>query len=281
MEIQASLEELLQRAPTDSEVAVLSNHELEEIFSYFEQSSLPRERLARLEWAYLPAFYDSSPPTLCRYLAQNPRFFVDAVTSGDTKADLSEAEQASARNAYRLLSKWRTLPGKREDGTVDGEFLKQWVNEARRLLREVHRIESGDGYIGRMFAASPAAPDGTWPCVEVRDLLETLQSAEIENGLHMQLYNDRGATSRGMLDGGDQERDLVARYREQAEQFIDRWPRTAAVLRELADDYEREARYLRKMPSGGDGFGKSRPREPNPRDSQGTGEAAASQGARV
>ncbi len=45
-----------------------------------------------------------------------------------------------------------------------------------------------------------------------------------------------------MLDGGDQERDLAAKYRKQSEQFIDRWPRTAAVLRSLTEDYEREAR---------------------------------------
>ncbi len=47
---------------------------------------------------------------------------------------------------------------------------------------------------------------------------------------------------RGMLDGGDQEFELATKYRKQADQFADRWPRTAAVLRGLAEDYEREAR---------------------------------------
>ena len=259
-ELMASgLEELLQCGPSDPEIGVLSNHELMEIFSYLERSSFPAERLARLEWAYLSAFeYDVSPPTLDRYLSQDPSFFVDVVSkvyrprhheaSGDN-APISEAEeepggaqQRIAINAYQLLAKWRTIPGKREDGTVNGEFLRWWVNEARDLLRKAHRLEVGDYHIGQVLASSPAAPDGTWPCVEVRELFETLQSARMESGLRTQLYNDGGVTMRGMLDGGDQERDLVTKYKEQAERFVDRWPRTAAILRDLADSYERDAR---------------------------------------
>ena len=253
-----ALEELLLRDPVDPEFRILSN--LREVFSYLEQSTLPAERIARLEWAYLPVFgYGSSPPTLCRYLAQDPSFFVEVLSRGyrpraseileegaasNGEVELSEAEQTIVSNAYRLLSNWRALPGKREDGTIDGDLLKQWVNEARKLLREAHRSEPGDNHIGMVLAASPADPDGTWPCVEVRNLLETLQSGEIENGLEVQLHRKRGATRRGMLDGGDQERDLVAKYKEQADQFADRWPRTAAILRRLANSYEREGRYF-------------------------------------
>jgi len=252
------LERLAQLDPADPETSTLSNHKLMSIFSHLGHSAVPTERLARLEWAYLLAFdYDSSPPTLCRHLAQDPSFFVEVISRvypetlrenaepcGKMEAEPGEAERAIARNAYQLLSRWRTLPGKREDGTLDGELLNQWVNVARRLLREARRLDAGDDHIGAMLALSPADPDGTWPCVEVRNLLETLQSTDIENGLQRQICNDRGATSRSMLDGGDQERDLVAKYREQAEQFADRWPRTAAILRNLADTYEHWARYF-------------------------------------
>jgi hypothetical protein len=94
-----------------------------------------------------------------------------------------------------------------------------------------------------MLASSPAAPDGIWPCVEVRDLLETLQVAKVEDGLRIRIHNNRDVTMRGMLDGGDQEFELAAKYRSQADQFADQWPRTAAVLRSLAEDYELEARH--------------------------------------
>lgn len=58
----------------------------------------------------------------------------------------------------------------------------------------------------------------------------------------MEVQNQRGVSSRGLTDGGEQERGLVRKYREQADAFADKWPRTAAILRRLADGYEREAR---------------------------------------
>jgi hypothetical protein len=122
-------------------------------------------------------------------------------------------------------------------------MLKRWVCEARQLLDAAHRLEVGDMYIGDVLASGPAAPDGVRPCIEVRDLLEALQSSNVEDGLRLRLHNNRGVTMRGMLDGGGQELELAAKYREQSEQLADQWPRTAAVLRGLAESYERVARH--------------------------------------
>ncbi|HEY2292829.1 MAG TPA: hypothetical protein VGM86_19175 [Thermoanaerobaculia bacterium] len=254
------LEELLRCDPSNSDFGVLSHADLVEVFSCLEQPSISIERLAKLEWAYLKIFnHHAGPPTLSRYLAQNPSFFVDVISrvyrprspqgheAEEAQAELEtstdEARESIARNAYQLLSGWRILPGTREDGTIDGEALKQWIYEARDLLGTAHRLEVGDIHIGSVLASSPPAPNGIWPCVEVRDVLEVLQSAEVESGLQMRIHNDRGVTMRGMLDGGGQELELAAKYREQSEQLADQWPRTAAVLRGLAGSYEQEARH--------------------------------------
>jgi hypothetical protein len=252
------LEDLLQRNSEDPEVLGLRNIDLRGVFSYLERSDLFTERLARLEWSYLEIFnHRSGPPTLSRYIAQAPSFFVELISrlyrprqedvvesdKSEPEVEADKTQEAIARNAYHLLSRWRVLPGVRADGTVDGKILSHWVDEARRLLHAVHRVVVGDLHIGNVLASSPAAPDGLWPCIETRDLLETLQNAKVEDGLRIQLHNDRGATSRGMLDGGDQELELAAKYRSAAEQLADQWPRTAAVLRSLAQDYEYEARH--------------------------------------
>jgi hypothetical protein len=255
------LEELLPRDAGDPEARVLSHYELVEIFGYLERSSLPRDRLARLEWSYLPALsHDANPATLNGYLAASPSFFVEVIsgvfpaslpeaseddetTKPKADAEPTERQQAAARNAYRLLSQWRLLPGRRQDGTVDGQALKDWMLEARRRLREQHRLIVGDIYLGKVLVSSPADPDGAWPCVEVRDLLEALQSRQVEEGLCTALFNRRGVTMRRMLDGGDQEQALAENYREQAKPFEDRWPRTAAVFRDLAEMYDSHARH--------------------------------------
>jgi hypothetical protein len=93
-----------------------------------------------------------------------------------------------------------------------------------------------------VLAACPPDAAGDWPCQPVRDLLERVESEEIERGFEGEIFASLGVTTRGVLDGGDQERDRARLYREQAERFYDRWPRTAKVLNEAADDFERAAR---------------------------------------
>lgn len=261
--VATGLEALLGR-DSGEELLQLSQYGLRNLFSYLEGVGFDEERLARLEWAYLPAFgYEPAPPTLSRYLAANPSFFVDVLSrafrpgdhddengdseegdgGGDEPADTEPDEQtiAIARNAYRLLSEWRTLPG-RDGDTVDEGALRDWVEHARAELKAARRLRVGDNFIGKLFASSPPDADGAWPCLAVRELLESIDSDEIEEGFGIEIFNSMGATSRGVLDGGDQERDKSAIYREQADRFVDRWPKTAALLRDAAETFERLAR---------------------------------------
>jgi hypothetical protein len=54
--------------------------------------------------------------------------------------------------------------------------------------------------------------------------------------------NQRGITTRSPQDGGEQERDLVTKYRGFAERCKVCWPRTSLVLRRIADRFELQAR---------------------------------------
>jgi hypothetical protein len=255
--------DLLLERPGDPDLHHLSQFGLRRLFDYLGRSGVDEGRLARLEWAYLPAFeFEPAPPTLSRHLATAPDFFVDIVCrvyrpgdDDDEKGEEedgeeeereedtepSEQERAIATNAYRLLSEWRTLPG--GDGkTVDYKTLQAWVDRARERLREEKRLRVGDLHIGHLLAASPPDRDGAWPCQAVRDVLERVQSPWIERGMETEMFNSMGVTSRGVLDGGEQERSRAAIYLEQAERFHDRWPRMAAVLRDAAERLESAAR---------------------------------------
>jgi hypothetical protein len=77
----------------------------------------------------------------------------------------------------------------------------------------------------------------------VRHAIERFASAEIEDGLQTQTYNNRGTSTRGVLDGS-QEHALAEHYRMLASRVRDEWPRTAAVLSSLSDSYESDARRL-------------------------------------
>ena len=86
-------------------------------------------------------------------------------------------------------------------------------------------------------------PDGAWPCQPVREVLDDLNSRDIGLGFVVGKRNLRGVTSRRAGEGGDQERQLVEEYRGYADKVIDKWPFTAKLLNDIADDYERKARW--------------------------------------
>jgi hypothetical protein len=208
-----------------------------------------RERIARLQWAFLPALgFEPKVQVLHRFLSSDPAFFVDVLIkvyrgkSCDDNDDESPERARIATNGYRLLSSWSTVPGLREDGSVDAQELRVWIDGALAGLDEAGRRDIGEIYIGQILACAPGESDGQWPPRTVRDLLEELQNERIEEGLITKTLNRRGMTTRSPQDGGVQEQDLAEKYRHEAEGFADEWPRTAAILRALARFYDHDAR---------------------------------------
>ena len=231
------------------EIGALQHWDFESVFALLEKGrdSVGVSRVAQLEWAYLAALgHDPTVPSLHEGLAKEPALFVQILSAiyrsdSDAETEVTEEQRERGMNAYRLLSSWRRVPGTNEDATLDPTAFADWVHAALALLDEAERRSVGRR-IGHVLAFAPSDPDGTWPCTPVRDLLEQLQSENVEQGLQTQMFNNRGVTSRDPEAGGGQERALAARYREMAEQTSDRWPRSAAILRSLANTYEHDAR---------------------------------------
>ncbi|MGH2530315.1 MAG: hypothetical protein ACRDH0_13420 [Actinomycetota bacterium] len=247
--IATGLENLLEQDAPD--VGRLDRHDILQLFEFLQSSELEWQRVARLEWSYASALdFEGRLTTLHRLMSEDPAFFVELISrvfraSDEPRDDDVEVPGETARiatNAYRVLSHWQRPPGLTSEGTIDGDLLNEWVERARELLAKARRLDIGDVHIGKVLAHSPPDEDGVWPSRAVRALLETLQNDKIEEGLQTNVHNQRGVTTRGLTEGGVQERDLVRKYREEAARLSDEWPRSAAILREIADDYEREAR---------------------------------------
>jgi hypothetical protein len=134
------------------------------------------------------------------------------------------------------------VPGSDEAGRIDGEVLSRWVRAARTGCMARGRQEVGDQKIGDILAASKAAEDGVWPPAPVRDVIEEIKSDELETGIRIGLVNRRGVTMRRPDEGGSLERALAARFRKDSKATALEWPRTAALLGKIAQEYEEDAR---------------------------------------
>lgn len=238
----------MNQRPGDGEIGQMTSHYLGELLDYLETSDVDDSVVARYEFNFFRLLEHSREPTvLTRILASDPDFFVELVklvyrAKDEPKREQSTAQSSVASHAYTVLSGWKGFPGRSHDGQIDASVLEDWVVRARLLLSESNRADVGDEVIGESFAYSPVGADGMWPAEPVRELIERIGSQELENGIVIGRLNSRGVTTRGVYNGGQQERDLAARYRDWSTAMTSRWPRTTRILRRISDRYERDAR---------------------------------------
>ena len=207
-----------------------------------------RARVARLEWRLMPALrhHVRPPTTLHRLLAEDPDFFVEVVSlvyraEHEAPKEVTPQDELRAECGHSVLTEWKTIPGHRDRGGVDGADLRQWLDRSLAALEQTGRARVGLEVIGQMLSASPHDPDGTWPCAPVREVIEDLKSPELERGFRVGVHNGRGVVMKDPSAGGAAERTLAEQYDGFAVAVRAGCPQTARMLRQIADSYRHEA----------------------------------------
>lgn len=257
--LQRLLQELLDMDEKNIRVGGMEEYYLGHVFNQlYQKNDLSIEEMAKLEWPFAPLFkdlkqYTSSPMALHRALQTDPQFFAQLITSiykrddrssDPTRGDITqEMAERRARVAHDVLNSWHLLPGIKDDGTLDEKELTDWIEAARKQCAETKHVTGCDVQIGFMLAHAPTDPDGTWPHIAVRNLIERLNNETVDRHIQNEIYNNRGVTTRGLNDGGKQERELAERYKKMSDAVKVKWPRTSAMLRGIAESYEYQAKY--------------------------------------
>ena len=223
-----------------------------------KNAGLTVEQKASLEFAYIDAL--SQPwrddektygvPNLEKFIERHPEFFVQAVvwtykrrTGGEDPKEWkvpSEKVQHFAARGHKLLDALVRIPCCEEAEDQRAPSLRKWIDEVRESCRELDRLGVADICIGKLLAHAPVGTDGVWPCEPVREVMEDIQSKSMMEGAHTGLYNSRGVAWRGV--GGQQERDLAAKYRGWANALQYSHPFVASeLLSGMVKTYEHEA----------------------------------------
>ena len=242
----------LARKGAESSESLLNGYEIAELFKRLDKDkSIPDEVVARLEILYMRLLeHDRPNMAIHREVCKSPSLFADLIgwlfRRSDGQAEEESDEQTRenrAHIAFDVFWHLHATPGQMADGSIDFEALESWVIEARRLCRDRGRESIGDQYIGQLLANAPKGSDGIWPCEPVRDLLDKYPSHHMGVGFAIGKQGLRGVTTRSLFDGGQQERSLTEQYRESAARITAKWPFTAKILRDIAEDYSQEARW--------------------------------------
>lgn len=231
----------------------LSAHDISVALQELDQrAGVTREEMARLEFLFISALHHSEHgiPNLEQQIAESPAIFVQAVAIVFKRTDDGQdppgwhnddpkKAAAAATAAFQVLEQIRRVPGTQTDGKIDTEVLRQWVTEARRLCAEHGRADIGDERVGQILSRAPSEESGLWPCRPVCEVMESVASEHLGRGFHVGVRNARGVHAR--QPGGDQERELAAKYRAWAHQLAHDYPYVASVLEDIASSYDRDA----------------------------------------
>lgn len=235
-----------------NQMGSMTSHDIGEIVEALQdRQDADCNRLLELEWHYLRLLrgpHGHPPKALQRKLANDPAFFVEVLSfCFKSQNENEEAREATdykvymAHQAYELLRHWEIVPGTKEDSSLDEEQLRSWCKEAQALASEAGRLEVCQSQIGQILAHSPGDDDGLWPCAATRHVMEEIATDRLASGFCCGVINSRGVVHRAQ--GGDQERELVKRYKGFAARIRFNSPFVANVLDSIAAHYENYARH--------------------------------------
>lgn len=230
-------------------------YEIEGIFEELnKRTDIDEGTCCELETLYLSLLTRAGTqvgvPHLQAELASNPEFFVQLLRwlyqpkDEDRRREEQEgclsAEQRKnvAERSYLMLEAWKKIPGMREDGTIDGDKLREWIDAARALARECDRLGVADSHIGQLLAKYPE-DSPNWPARTIFQVIEDINTEELKEGYSIGMWNKRGVTTRGAFDGGGIEHERAGYFGALASEYMCDYPNVSEVFRRLQDDYGR------------------------------------------
>ncbi len=241
-----------------NEEGKLDKYDIEQAFEALDAATdITVEALAAMEWKYaevLGRFGNGrGTKALHRQIVKDPSLFITmlklAYKHEDEHEQKKEKEgrdigviERQASHAFQVLRGLQIIPGAQTDGSINKKELMDWIDNARDLAAKAGRKAICDNTIGQILAHAPEGEDGAWPIVDVCEAMERTRSRELERGFRTGVFNKRGIFSRSSIEGGVKEYELASNFRQHAGALESKYPQIAAVLRELADGYEGDAR---------------------------------------
>jgi len=232
----------------------MDEYHIVELIKYLQTGpSVNQDDLFRVEWAYLPLLdgrRGATPRLLQNRLANDPGFFCEAIRLiyRSTKEDQAlkeptEESRTIATNAWRLLHEWKTPPGTDDTGTFCQERFSAWLKEVRALCTESGHLEVALITLGSVLIHTPADSSGLWIHRAVAAALNDREADDMRRGFRTGTFNSRGV--HWVDPTGKPERELAEQFQTKAEDVENAgFQRLAVTLRDLADDYDREARRI-------------------------------------
>ena len=246
---------LLEAITTEEPIHTLDAHYTAEVIKALQGNpEVNPEDLFSIEWAYLQLLTgpgnSGTPEFLEQKLAAEPDFFCELIrriyrskNEPEIKKETTEQEKAIATNAWHLFKEWKRIPGMDSDRNLSPQQFQKWLQEVKTKCKESGHFDVAMITLGGALIYSPSDPDGLWIHKTVAEALNSEDGEPLRRGYYLGIVNSRGTYC--VDPTGKPEKELAAKYRQQAEEVENnRYHRLAITLRSLADSYERDAERI-------------------------------------
>ena len=246
---------LLKAISSTETIYSVDGYEITEIIEALQNDPETNQNdLLSIEWAYLPLLTgpgkSGSPKLLEQKLASDPDFFCEVIrllyrSKKETKSNKEPTEQEKliAQNAWHLLRDWKTLPGKQVDGSFSADKFNKWLKNVKTKCEQSGHLNVALITIGEVMINYIPDPEGLWIHRALAQALDAEDAEKMRHGFEIGIFNSRGVYC--VDPTGKPEKELAAKYRQQAEEVENAgYYRLAITLRNLADSYEHEAERI-------------------------------------
>lgn len=236
------------------------SHSFENILEFlYSKNDYDEERGAKIEMKFhfiFKSYHSPKPQNIYKIISKNPSEYMAVICQmylpDDEKLREEELKQKSQNENsqlilkfnYHLLESFNSIPSLKLDGTLVREELNNWIGEVRVLAKNNHREEITDRCIGKLLAKYPIDISNTkgYP-IEIYDVIEEINSDNINSAFEMQISNNLGFTSRGAFEGGNIERHRAKFFDTLFEDTKIIYPNVSMIFRSLRDKYLRKGNW--------------------------------------
>lgn len=237
------------------------HHQFKNLLEFlYSRSDYDIERAAKIEMKFIFVFrggasYNTLPKNLYKLMSQKPEEYFGILSQvylpeeeGLREIELQKVKddpnfQEILKVGWDIFNSFNLIPSLEEDGTINSDQFKQWINEVRELASANHRIKITDDCLGKLFAKYPIdMKERKGFDTEIYDVIEEIDTKEIKNSFGVQISNNLGFTSRGAFEGGNIERFRAGYFDFLFEETKFTYPKVSQIFRTLRDNYLSQAK---------------------------------------
>ena len=159
----------------------------------------------------------------------------------------TEEFQNYVKTIWKLFDMAKFCPCE-ENGEVNYDDLKAWVDKLIRILDINHQKAIFGHVLGRLFAYAPKAANGYYPCEAVCQIIEEYADDSLLSEYRCELFNKRGIFC---STAGKAEKDIAEGYKENAEYLSIKYPKTADVFFQMSKRYVYDSDVERRRAENG------------------------------